>query len=72
MKKITLIFSLILMFVQAQTYNIGDVMSSSHQNESFDVCYGDYNSIFKFSDLNGAVNENGTYWISFIDMAATW
>jgi hypothetical protein len=47
-------------------------MSSNHQNQSFDVCYGDYNSTFKFSDLNGAVNDDGTYWVSFIDMAATW
>ena len=72
MKNIILTICLILTFIQAQTYNTGDVMSTSHQNQSFDVCYGDYNSTFSFSDLNGALNSDGKYWISFIDMAATW
>jgi hypothetical protein len=72
MKKIILIFGLLFTITQAQTYDTGDVMSTSHQNQIFDVCYGDYNPTFKFSDLNGALNDDGTYWISFIDMAATW
>ena len=72
MKKIIFCLGLIFTLIQAQTYDIGDVMSTSHQNQSFDVCYGDYNSTFSFSDLNGALNADGKYWVSFIDMAATW
>ncbi|MAJ44889.1 MAG: hypothetical protein CMF96_09140 [Candidatus Marinimicrobia bacterium] len=72
MKKIILNLSIIFSFIHTQTYDTGDIMSSSHQNQSFDVCYGDYNSTFSFSDLNGASNSDGKYWISFIDMAATW
>ena len=72
MKNIIFCLSLIFTLIQAQTYDIGDAMSTSHQNQSFDVCYGDYNSTFSFSDLNGALNSDGKYWVSFIDMAATW
>lgn len=72
MKRIFILLCIVFTMVQAQTYDIGDVMSTSHQNQSFDVCYGDYNSTFSFSDLNGALNSDGKYWVSFIDMAATW
>ena len=48
-------------------------MNINHQNQIFDVCYGDYASAtFSFSDLNGSLNNDGEYWITFIDMAATW
>ena len=72
MNKIILTVGIILAFIQAQTYDIGDVISISHQNQSFDACYGDYSSTFHFSDLNGALNSDGKYWVTFIDMAATW
>ena len=53
-------------------YDVGDVMSISDQNTEFDVCYGDYESnTFKFADLNGELN-GGQYYITFVDMAATW
>ena len=53
-------------------YDVGDVMSISDQNVEFDVCYGDYESnTFSFADLNGELN-GGHYYITFVDMAATW
>ena len=52
MKK-TIFVSFILAIIQAQSYDIGDVMTEIDQSQSFDVCYGDYNSTFKFADLNG-------------------
>jgi hypothetical protein len=72
MKKIILLINLFLTLLCAQTYDVGDVISENHQNQSFDICYGDDNSLFQFSDLNGALNNDGKYWITFIDMAATW
>ncbi|MFQ6611129.1 MAG: hypothetical protein ACE5D7_10095 [Fidelibacterota bacterium] len=56
----------------AQVYDIGDTMSETHQNISFDVCYGDFGAdTFHFADLNGALN-GGDYFITFVDMSATW
>ncbi len=56
----------------AQVYDIGDTISETHQNVAFDVCYGDYGSdTFHFADLNGALN-GGNYFITFVDMSATW
>lgn len=73
MKKLFLFILLFYSFVNTQTYDIGDIISTTHQNQSFDVCYGDYfSNNFHFSDLNGAINESGTYYITFVDMAATW
>ena len=72
MKKIILISSLIFAAIQGQTYDTGDVMIVTHQNQTFNVCYGDYGPSFKFADLNGALNDDSRYWVTFIDMAATW
>ncbi len=68
-----LIASLLIMsLLTAQTYQVGETMSLTHQNMAFDVCYGDYPSDqFRFADLNGDLN-GGTYYITFVDMAATW
>ena len=53
-------------------YDVGDMMSISDQNTEFEACYGDYESnTFKFADLNGELN-GGHYYITFVDMAATW
>ena len=57
MKKLFLFILLFYSFVNTQTYDIGDIISTTHQNQSFDVCYGDYfSNNFHFSDLNGAIN----------------
>ncbi len=56
----------------SQTYNIGDVIDLEDQNTAFDVCYGDYPSDqIRLADFNGALN-GGHYYITILDMSATW
>ncbi len=70
--KPAIILILTTVFSFAQVYDIGETMSESHQNTSFDVCYGDFGSdTFHFADLNGDVN-GGHYYITFVDISATW
>jgi len=70
-KKIILGFTLISTIFPA-IYGVGDVVSSSHQNVNYPVCYGNYETEgFKLSDLNGETN-GGVYKVSLIDMSATW
>ena len=69
-----IILMMLLTFLTAQVYDVGDTMSENHQNQAFEVCYGEneYGSdTFHLADLNGATN-GGTYRITFVDMAATW
>ena len=56
---------IILSFSFSSYYTIGDTVNSSHQNESFDVCYGDYPSAqFQLSHFNGKIKIFGlsTSW----------
>ena len=72
MKYIFTVMITMISFTFAQTYCAGDQISSTHQNTAFEVCYGEYESdVMHLSDFNGATN-GGHYYISFIDMAATW
>ncbi len=68
------IFS-IFNFTWAQTYCAGEQISTAHQNQQFNVCYGsgDYSTgdSWSLADYNGALN-GGNYNILFIDMGATW
>ena len=46
-------------------YSIGDTVTYDHQNESFDVCYGDYaQDQLKLSHFNGKISIFGlsTSW----------
>ena len=56
-------------------YCSGEQISTTHQNQSHEVCAGfeDYatGDAFKLSDYNGALN-GGSYHIIFIDMSASW
>ena len=53
-------------------YNVGETVSESHQNMTFDVCYGEYpNDELKLADFNGELN-GGDYQVLFINMAASW
>ena len=56
----------------SSVYNIGDNITSEHQNIIFDICYSeDEQNSLKLSDFNG--NDNGgNYKVIWIDMAATW
>ena len=65
-------YIIIINFLFATTYDIGETMSIEDQNQEFDICYGQYPSeTFKFSDLNGSLN-GGDYKITLVRMNATW
>ena len=70
-----LIFFTIIAFSFSQVYDVGETMSSTHQNQSHTVCYGetDYGSpsSLKFSDYNGDLN-GGDYHVILVDMSASW
>ena len=54
------------------SYQIGDTMSEEDQNIEYDICYGEYpEEVFKFADVNGAMN-GGDYKIAIIGLSATW
>ena len=75
MKKIFLLTFSLISFTLAQSYCAGDQISITDQNTNFEVCYGsgDYQvgDNWSFSDYNGDLN-GGNYFITFVDMAATW
>ena len=56
-------------------YNVGDIVSTQHQNISKSTCYegNDYNvgDSWSLADWNGATN-GGHYNVIFIEMSATW
>ena len=70
-----LIILTIIAFSFSQIYDIGETMSTNHQNQSHTVCYGetDYGtpSSLRFADYNGDVN-GGDYHVIFVDMSASW
>ena len=62
-------------FVLASVYDVGDIVSDSHQNITKSTCWagndydaGDY---WKLADWNGASN-GGHHNVIFIEMTATW
>ena len=75
MKYLIILLNIFLANLSAQTYCAGEQISTSHQNQSFEVCYSsdDYSvgDSWNFADYNGDVN-GGNYHILFIDMSATW
>ncbi len=75
--RIGILFILLCSFsmLSAQTYCAGEQISTTHQNQSHEICAGveDYptGSSFKLADYNGALN-GGNYSIILIDMSASW
>ena len=62
----------ILSFSYSALYSVGDIISLSHQNQPFDVCYGDHpEDDFRLAHFNGDQN-GGVYKVMFIDISATW
>ena len=59
----------------SQTYCAGEQISTTHQDQSHEVCAGfeDYETggTFRLSDYNGELN-GGNYHIILIDMSASW
>lgn len=59
-------------FLFSSVYNEGDTISLMHQNQSFQVCSGDYyTESVSLADFNGDLN-GGHNTIIFIDMSASW
>ena len=59
----------------SSVYDIGDIVSDSHQNITKSTCYAgndyDTNDSWKLADWNGS-NNGGHYTVIFIEMSATW
>jgi hypothetical protein len=68
----TSLVTFLMSFSFTAIYDVGETVSESHQNISFDVCYGDYpENALKLADFNGALN-GGDYQVMFINTAASW
>ena len=53
-------------------YSVGDVVSMTHQNQEFDLCFpNSMDNVMSLGDYNGITN-GGDYNILVIDMSATW
>ena len=73
---------LILVSFSFTAYQVGDQISESDQNRRHDVCYGaEEHNIeedghggysLSLSDLNGYTNDTGVFYVTMIDMAASW
>ena len=67
--------SLSILFVSSilySSYNVGQTVTLSDQNESFSVCYGEHDfETLTLADFNGALN-GGSYKVIHIDMSASW
>ena len=58
------------------TYEVGETISMTHQNQDFDICYApeldpNNDGVFNFSEYNGDLN-GGQYYVIFLEMMATW
>ena len=64
-------------------YQVGDQISENDQNRYFDICYGaeehGFNNdsgigdpVLSLGDLNGYTNGTGIFYVTMIDMAASW
>jgi len=60
-------------------YNVGEQVSEAHQNTHFDICHGaeehgyadELDPNLSLGDLNGFTN-GGIFYVTMIDMAASW
>ena len=75
MKKIIITITSICSLSFASYYDVGDIVSDTHQNVTKSTCWAgnDYevNDNWKLADWNGATN-GGHYNVIFIEMTATW
>ncbi len=64
-----------LSFSFASVYDVGEIVSTTHQNITKSTCYAgneyEVNDSWKLADWNGAIN-GGHYTVIFIEMSATW
>jgi len=75
MIKYIITISLAYGFTFASVYDVGDIVSETHQNISQSTCYAgndyDVGENWKLADWNGATN-GGHHTVIFIEMSATW
>ena len=75
MIKYIITFSLACGFTLASVYDVGEYVSTTHQNITQSTCYGgneyDTGDSWKLADWNGATN-GGHHTVIFIEMSATW
>ena len=75
MKKIIITITAMCSLSFASVYDVGDIVSDSHQNITKSTCYAgnEYanGDSWKLADWNGATN-GGHYTVIFIEMSATW
>ena len=75
MKKIIITITAMCSLSFASTYDVGDIVSESHQNITKSTCYAgndyDVGDNWKIADWNGAAN-GGHHTVIFIEMSATW
>ena len=75
MKKIIITITAICSLSFASYYDVGDIVSDTHQNVTKSTCYGgndyDVGDSWKLADWNAASN-GGHYNVIFIEMTATW
>ena len=75
MKKIIITITAICSLSFASVYDVGDIVSDTHQNITKSTCYAgneyDTNESWKLADWNGVTN-GGHYTVIFIEMSATW
>ena len=67
--------SIAMSFSFASVYDVGDIVSDSHQNITKSTCFAgndyDVGDSWKLADWNGATN-GGHHTVIFIEMSATW
>ena len=75
MEKIIITITAICSLSFASVYDVGEIVSDTHQNITKSTCYAgneyDTNESWKLADWNGATN-GGNYTVIFIEMSATW
>ena len=70
-------YNLILIILSFSfAYEVGETISIYNQNKELDICYAaeldtDNDGIFSLAEYNGDLN-GGQYFITLIDMSATW
>ena len=75
MKRNIILFAAIIGLSLASVYDVGDIVSDTHQNITKSTCYAgndyDVGESWKLADWNGATN-GGHHTVIFIEMSATW
>ena len=75
MIKYIIIFSTAIGLAFASVYDVGDIVSDTHQNVTKSTCFAgnDYGvgDDWKLADWNGATN-GGHHTVIFMEMSATW